>query len=538
MIEQKIVPLKIFLLLDGLDEYEGDDYKIADLVMDAAKSPNHNIKICASSRPHNAFEDKFCDSPRLRLQDLTHPDIAAYVSDVLLKAKRMERVTRRDPEEAQNLANCIVNEASGVFLWVKLVVASLLRGLGERDSVRKLRERLNELPKDLNQLYEHMICKAAEDYQQEASRLFQLVAMRSDLAMSPLRLIEAALVEEELPGEMTSQNVEDACEQMAAAVVSWSGGLLEVENFGIDDDNKDQLAHQQIIYIHRTVKDFMRQDKIRLVLSKRTAVGTDMLAFNPVSALLKSAIVRVKFYAQAVHPQFQHDLLPYSWDSQGWDESCLNGIEYCILIDGDMKVAPRFDLMDQFFLTARQTVHHLPTDNILGVAPMIRRLRSALHFAAQFGLVRYMATKLPSLDADEEVKRKTQTEINEALWIAKRPFNEMPVSSPLTIYILLEHGADPNWQWSDLAGTAFDNLDRRSERVVPSWQRAVHTQTDKDLEKAREKARRQAWNILQKKPVTVSRRMRAVEVLKRAGLAESEIVRLLQESQQHRHQQR
>lgn len=107
-------PLKICLFIDGLDEFDGDDGRIADLVSDAAKTGN--VKLCVSSRPHVVFTDTFAKLPKLRLQDLTHPDTVTYVSDVLLNDRRMERLAESNPEQAQHLADRVVTGASGVFL--------------------------------------------------------------------------------------------------------------------------------------------------------------------------------------------------------------------------------------------------------------------------------------------------------------------------------------------------------------------------------------------------------------------------------------
>ncbi|KAK7697592.1 hypothetical protein SLS64_013411 [Diaporthe eres] len=178
ILTQRLVPVKICLFIDGLDEYEGDDWRIADIVVKVAQS--ENIKICVSSRPHIVFEDTFAKLPRLRLQDLTKPDIMVYISDMLLEDSRMKRFIQSSPEEAQGLADRIVDGASGVFLWVTLVVASLLRGLGNRDNLTILHQRLDELPTDLEQLFTQMIRKVDKVYQSEASRLFQLVAMVTD----------------------------------------------------------------------------------------------------------------------------------------------------------------------------------------------------------------------------------------------------------------------------------------------------------------------------------------------------------------------
>jgi hypothetical protein len=58
------------MLVDGLDEYEGDHGEMAELIRMLAKSSN--VKICVSSRPYLVFDDALQDCPGLRLQDLTH----------------------------------------------------------------------------------------------------------------------------------------------------------------------------------------------------------------------------------------------------------------------------------------------------------------------------------------------------------------------------------------------------------------------------------------------------------------------------------
>jgi hypothetical protein len=64
---------KMFLLIDGLDEYHGDhseQLKLVEFVY-SLLSLSSNIKICVSSRPWNIFADAFHTSPSLRVEDLT-----------------------------------------------------------------------------------------------------------------------------------------------------------------------------------------------------------------------------------------------------------------------------------------------------------------------------------------------------------------------------------------------------------------------------------------------------------------------------------
>ena len=146
--------LRLCLFIDGLDEYEGDrDGSFTEIIaLFKAMAASPNIKICVSSRPWLAFEDAFRSIPNLRLQDLTYNDILQYTQDKLNEHSRMTQFREMDPENAAGLVDEIVSKASGVFLWVMLVVKSLLDGLTNRDRISDLQKRLRLLPSDLKDL--------------------------------------------------------------------------------------------------------------------------------------------------------------------------------------------------------------------------------------------------------------------------------------------------------------------------------------------------------------------------------------------------
>jgi hypothetical protein len=57
-----------------------------------------------------------------------------------------------------------------VFLWVKLVVNSLLEGLGNQETVVALQTRLRKLPKDPDPLFKYMLDGIPSDYKLESSQ--------------------------------------------------------------------------------------------------------------------------------------------------------------------------------------------------------------------------------------------------------------------------------------------------------------------------------------------------------------------------------
>lgn len=186
-----IADKRLFLFIDGLDEFDGNTMDLINVLKDINESPN--IKLCISSRPWVEFEDAFEDRSSLRVQDLTYRDIKLFVSSHFLDHAEFSELERREPEYASQLIEEIVRKSSGVFLWVNLVVHSLLAGFGNADRLSDLKRRLDFLPPDLESLYEKMLKSLDPFYREHASQLFQLVRASS----LPPSLLCLSLADEE-----------------------------------------------------------------------------------------------------------------------------------------------------------------------------------------------------------------------------------------------------------------------------------------------------------------------------------------------------
>ncbi len=159
--------------IDGLDEYEGDPADVAEYIEETSRMSPF-AKFCVSSRPWPTFLSIFEGIPGLRLQDLTKDDIHRFVHDKFGADRSMQGLVRHEPENAQWLVREITTRASGVFLWVFLVVKSLLNGLRNGDDMRCLHRRLFALPMDLENLYSHMLSQIEPENLEESSRIFQV----------------------------------------------------------------------------------------------------------------------------------------------------------------------------------------------------------------------------------------------------------------------------------------------------------------------------------------------------------------------------
>jgi hypothetical protein len=193
---------KVFLILDGLDELDGsDDVREGLISLLINTSRLENVKICLSSRPWNIFRDAFGEFPQLRLEDLTYDDINKYVEAQLHSHIRFQYLLRYDPVNAQRLVSEITAKADGVFLWVRLVVRELLKGLRDGDGTSVLRKRLKEMPGDLNEYFQRLMDSISPRHRQEASELLQIALFdETDFVTAhPLRLIDLSFIDEGCP---------------------------------------------------------------------------------------------------------------------------------------------------------------------------------------------------------------------------------------------------------------------------------------------------------------------------------------------------
>jgi hypothetical protein len=96
LIRQNRVPLKPCFLIDGLDEFDGDQEEIANFFKEITEAGD--VKVCLSSRPWVVVAESFKDDPFLRLQDLSRPDIAKYVYGNLVSTNHSTNLHRERPK--------------------------------------------------------------------------------------------------------------------------------------------------------------------------------------------------------------------------------------------------------------------------------------------------------------------------------------------------------------------------------------------------------------------------------------------------------
>ncbi|GLB08902.1 hypothetical protein AtubIFM57258_004811 [Aspergillus tubingensis] len=267
--------IRFCFFIDGLDEYEGRPADIIQLVEYLQSSPN--IKACVSSRSWNEFESSFGkDKPwKLCIHDLTWGDIRKYVDDRLGKHERFRELQLSD-DKCPNIVESIVDTAQGVFLWVFLVVNSLLDGLTNADTISHLQERLLEFPQSLDEYFQKTLMTVEERYRPQMARTL-IVTLR---AYDILPLICYWFLDREEPDyalnlELKRLSREKISTQMKITrtrLNAYCKGLLEVQ---YPTDTKDIETSMfvspfdcHVDFLHRTVRDFLWTPGMQALLCK------------------------------------------------------------------------------------------------------------------------------------------------------------------------------------------------------------------------------------------------------------------------------
>ncbi|KAL9110542.1 MAG: hypothetical protein Q9227_004900 [Pyrenula ochraceoflavens] len=252
---EQVQGLRVLLLVDALDEC--NSASIA-LVIDLLQSMIRSVfvgkairSVIVTSRRTELIQFRFKDSLTFDLHALNDQDINAYVD---LRAKKLNELYPQHGSVIEELISIIKEHASGIFLWVVLVLDGLEKEAIEGTRVENLIDELTSVPSGLDGLYENMLERVFDAPQsdiEESCLIFRLAI----LATRPLHLVEvwAALQVH----NRTSDPAENFAQYDSEVVTRWvrarTGGLLEVINV--------QKEQTYVVPIHLSVYNFLISDK-------------------------------------------------------------------------------------------------------------------------------------------------------------------------------------------------------------------------------------------------------------------------------------
>ncbi|KAF5643152.1 hypothetical protein F52700_2867 [Fusarium sp. NRRL 52700] len=313
------------IFLDGLDEArEFEDLPWGDnqntqVIYDLLKL--EDIKLCVSSREENPFCRFFADQPCLRTHLLNESDIYHY-------AKNRLELSGLCSDHRSQLLSTVVEKASGVFLWVVLVVKSLNQAI-RSGGVNEFGERLAQTPSDLHDLLVDMWERPGDDaklsdYRIDASRLFSLAIVAINIEEGwykggnpyetlPLNWMNSLLVMatalEDKPflsilregGEIQAEELQARCARVEDRLRLVCRGLLEVTTPHVVDrpwagnEALFNYSLKRVEFIHRCAFDFITETQFgRQCLALCHWSSTDKVERLLVGYLVKSRFLRYR----------------------------------------------------------------------------------------------------------------------------------------------------------------------------------------------------------------------------------------------------
>jgi NACHT domain len=251
--------------IDGLDEYgeDGNDRLHHETLAKDLESwaSKDDIKILVSSRPHMEFQLAFSDDFRIKLHDLTKPDITRFGEQMFEGDRDFSRVEGC----YKDLVSRVVQRSDGVFLWARLTVRSLLVAVRRRDTIDSLEYQLDNTPKDVNDLYHNLLESINPSDRVKTFKMLLLADCIYDLTAVALTWIDN-LDEANFPASciMKPYTDDEIRERQLAAEIQldyFTRGLLEIWTDRDFRHNNDLIFVKRVRFFHRTVRDFVSQSK-------------------------------------------------------------------------------------------------------------------------------------------------------------------------------------------------------------------------------------------------------------------------------------
>lgn len=204
---------------------------------DKVQRKKGTVKICFSSRHYPILLEKVAENQKVVVERENGKAIQSFV-----KTKFEQTLKKDGPIKAGKasleLEGEIALKANGVFQWVCLVLPIIFTADAEREQLDFIRRRLDELPKDLNDMYWYILRDLVHKQQPaEVLRLFRWVLFAArPLSVEEIRHGMAVL--DILP---PSRGPLNHCIDYGKRIIALSGGLIEVSTGTVV-----QVSHQTV----------------------------------------------------------------------------------------------------------------------------------------------------------------------------------------------------------------------------------------------------------------------------------------------------
>lgn len=235
---QKLGSRSLTIFVDALDECNQN--QVANMVSffeelcDITNTRQLSLRVCFSSRHY----------PTVTIQrgiEVTLEDEAGHRDDIQQYIKSKLRMGKSN--QAGSLRQEILTKASGIFLWVVLVLDILNQECSK--SIKKMRDRLKEIPQRLHDLFQMILTRDSDNRDQLKACLKWILFASRPLKPPELYFATQFKCDEECSGFWDREDI--GLDEMKAFVRSSSKGLAEV--------TRNRASEVQ--FIHESVRDFL-----------------------------------------------------------------------------------------------------------------------------------------------------------------------------------------------------------------------------------------------------------------------------------------
>lgn len=278
-------------LIDGLDEYGvHDDFMLLHHFVTQLQTwssrPACAVKLCVASRDLPAFSN-LASEQKLWLHLHTKVDMAVFIDDRLrADALRVGGLSRVDYDD---LAHALLERADGIFLWLYLVVGSILDGLYRRDSTKALHKQVLSMPTGLRSLFEHLLARIPQVHTRFAHlmlavvmRLHGVVINQKKQAIGPshaqptlqkcphdrsyqgspnehVALVSFSLLADLWDSTDAEQKGFDYSRVPVLALSSWDPERAAIQVHAMSGGLLDVVKEQAVKFTHRSIPEFLQK---------------------------------------------------------------------------------------------------------------------------------------------------------------------------------------------------------------------------------------------------------------------------------------
>jgi Ankyrin repeats (3 copies) len=241
-----------FVYLDGLDE--GEEKEVRKLL----PSLSQLISQCDQQQPKLSMFLSSRHYPNITLQDC--PEIVAEDYNGADIAKHLAQNFPSTSLDKEVLVDGVLTKASGVFLWVNLVIEMLQKAEDDGETTSRKRQLLQSAPAELDELYTQLLSRLTASEKEETFQITKWIVF----AVRPMTLTEvcfALAMEEGMPGcSLSSWKGSEmfipTTEQMERLLRSRSRGLLEVKRYETVGYDSEPRSVETIQFIHESVAGY------------------------------------------------------------------------------------------------------------------------------------------------------------------------------------------------------------------------------------------------------------------------------------------